>query len=265
MGAARAQEIEADVRSRLLAAADAQQDAWGSHPVPSPSGVLKCKRSLWYTARGVPVTDKVPFQSMKRLDAGKQSEPFWHQMYADADFTVLALVGGSRIKVGEHMTAEFDSALYDKTDDSVPLLLAEFKDMGGWGYMNCVLDGVQASEYDYYMQMQLYMGAMKAEACVFTASLADPTTTLWLWNNIKKQAEEDFPPFYVEVVLFNEGEYNKGLEAAALVAAVVASDAVPPPDYAPTAQKNKKDRNFPCGTDERAYCSRRKQCIADGG
>lgn len=245
---------------RVHAAIDKSQDEWGAHPVPSPSSVFKCRRRLWYQGRGHQVTDRTRVQSIKRLDAGKQAEPFWHKALHDAGFIVMTLAGGSRIPVGDHMDGEFDGYLLDLVERKRYAL--ELKDLGGWGFMNCVLEGVRAAEPDYWYQTQQYMGGLGIPATVFIAGCADPAATSWLWSNIKKMPG-DLPPFHLEVIPFEPSAYFEALERAEEVANLLKSDVVPARDYDPLAKKNAKDKNFPCGTDDLAYCPFRKRCLED--
>lgn len=242
------------IADRVYAAAEALQDKWEGHEVPSPSSVYKCRRQLWYTGKQLPRTNRIPPRSIKTMQRGKSIESFWHSVYANAGFTVLTLAGGSRIDVGP-MTGEFDGLLIDKETGERYLL--ELKDMGVWGYIRTVQDGVQAAEPDYYAQIQQYMAGAGVTKCIFHAGQADPSATVWIWQKIKKLPGRP-PDFHVEVVEFAPSEWHQAEARADEVIALLQVDTPPAADFDPLEGK------FPCGSDEQPYCGWRDLCLRGG-
>jgi len=239
------------IADRLYAAAESFQDEWEAHDVPSPSSVWKCRKALWYIGKRIPRSNRIPVRSIKTMERGKQAESFWHRVFAKAGFTVLILAGGSRIDIGS-MTGEFDAFLIDKETGERYIL--ELKDMGGWGYMKAVQEGIQSAEPDYYAQVQQYMAGFGLSKCIFVAGLADPSTTVWLWQKIKKLPGRP-PDFHVEVIDFVPSEWAKAEARADEVIALLQVDTPPAPDFDPLEGK------FPCGSDEQPYCGHRDICL----
>jgi len=234
-------------------AAEKLQDKWEGHEVPSPSSVYRCRRQLWYMAKRVPRSNRIPPRSIKTMERGKAAESFWHTVYADAGFTVLTLAGGSRIAIGP-MTGEFDALLIDNTDGERYLL--ELKDMGVWGYIKTVQEGVQAAEPDYYAQVHQYLAGAGLTKCIFHAGQADASATVWIWQKIKKLPGRP-PDFHVEVIPFVPSEWQAAERRADEVIALIASDKLAPADYDPTAGK------FPCGSEDQPYCGWRDLCLKE--
>jgi hypothetical protein len=236
---------------RVYAAAEAMQDEEEGHAVPSPSSVFRCRRQLWYTGKRVARSNRLAPRSIKTMEQGKLMEPFWHGVYRRAGFTVLGLVGGSRIKVGP-MSGEFDGLLIDQETGEEYLL--ELKNMGAWSYMKTVMEGVQAAEPDYYAQVQQYMAGAGVTKAIFHAGMADASATVWLWQKIKKQPGRP-PDFHIEVIPAIAVEQQRAFDRAEEVIELLQSDDLPRADYDP------REGKYPCGSDETPYCGHRDLCL----
>lgn len=183
-------------------AAETLQDEWETRYVPSPSSVGSCRLRQWFTASGIPRTNRIPVDSMKKMESGRVIEDFWRNVYTRAGFHVVSPT--PKLVVGQMHSEGGDGIMYvaDNTSLGLPrgaAVLLELKDFGAWSYCEFVKEGLQASSYDYWLQVQTYMHGFDLPFCVFHAGMADASGTKFIWRRIRKLGEE-VPPFWIEVI-----------------------------------------------------------------
>lgn len=247
-------------------AAERMQDDWERRYVPSPSGIGACRLQQWFNGSGVERTNRVPVDSMKKMESGTAIEGFWREVYTRAGFLVVSptpplAIGAMRSKGG-------DGILFVETDDCAKAigmpkgasLLLELKDFGSWSYMDFVQKGCQEAMPDYWAQVQAYLYGFDREYCILHAGMADVSSTKFIWRRIRKY-EGDPPPFWIEIIKRDDSVTLASIERAGDVRNAIdnITDRVPVElrDY--DAPKLVMDNKFPCG-----WCGWKEACLNAG-
>lgn len=263
------------IYKRLHDAVFNQQFEEEIHESPSPSGVHGCVRRQVWARRKIPPTNPRPVRALKKLASGKLAETFWVESLEKAGFKILPNPERIPIRGPEGkalMTGEIDCLLEDK--DTGARFLAEFKDLGMWGYLGVVKDGLKKAEPAYYTQVQLYIhGARQAgltseDWALFLVGQADSSAVSWLSRRYLK-AESEPPDFHLEVVELDPEAVSAGLRRAQIVLDT-ADGPVPdeqvPREFDPVGLAgNPRSSAFPCGRPENPYCPYLTKCIETGG
>lgn len=186
-------------------AAETMQDDWEEWHVPSPSGIASCRLRQWFMGQGVPRSDRVPVESIKKMESGRVIEDFWRTVYTRAGFHVVSPT--PPLTVGTMKSKGGDGILYVAGNTTLGLpqgaaALLELKDLGAWSYTDFIKHGLQQSSPDYWMQVQVYMHGYGLKYCVFHAGMADASGTKWIWQRIKKEPDP-IPPFWLEVIPYD--------------------------------------------------------------
>jgi hypothetical protein len=251
------------ISERLVVAIESFQDEEPPHDVPSPSGVYGCIRQQVFVGRRIPRTNRIPAQSIKKMEAGRGIESFWQRALKKAGFTWAAL---GRIQVGDVMTGEGDGLVFSLGDKdfSNTTMLTEFKDMGLWPYLYCIDGQFMEKHLEYYFQVQSYMEAYNFDRCLFIAGPADYSGAKWAWSKIKRKTT-DLPPFYVRVIERNPEAFKWANERAKLVKSYL--DSVEDAPFVLTEWLAKVPREadpaneqYPC-----TYCGWAEDCLKIGG
>lgn len=208
-------------------AAETMQDDWddGDRHVPSPSTVASCRLQQWFKGVKWPRTNRIPVDSMKKMESGTAIEGFWRTVYTRAGFNVVSPTRA--LEVGAMRSKGGDGILYVEDDELRAILsrcvghevrmgaslLLELKDFGAWSYCDFFDKGLQQGLPDYYMQVQSYLHGFGIDYCIFHAGMADASGTKFIWRRIKKYGEE-VPPFWMEVVKQDPLVINNALDRA---------------------------------------------------
>lgn len=228
------------------------------HGVPSPSGVAHCRFQQWCNGTGVPRTNPVPPQSIKKMESGTAIEPFWRDIYSRAGLQWSELP--KLEDVGPFKQGQGDGKL-TVTMPGLPWpvgtsLLLELKDLGVWTYFNAVEKGLRDGLPDYYAQVQVYLGLYGMNQAIFHAGQADASAVTYVWRRIKRRSGMA-PPFYLEVVEFNPEVFGDMMDRADDVKYHVSQHTEPPlhlRDY--DVKKLGPAGTFPCG-----YCGWLDYCL----
>src|SRR3990170_980849 len=203
--------VEARLRERVLEALE----KWGDddrHPVPSPSGIARCFRQQWCRGTRHPITNPDQPAWAKKMEQGKLVEPFWHEVFQMAGFTVATL--NERVPVaGGPMTGVGDRMLMDEVEALFPgAMLLELKDLGMFTFYEFLKYGLKEGNPDYYYQVQCYMAMYAVPFAIVFAGQADASSTTWWWRTREKkehgpEAAEWPPPFLLEIVPFAPADF----------------------------------------------------------
>lgn len=244
-------------------AAESMQDDYELRYVPSPSSIGSCRLRQWFMGKKWPRTNRIPVESLKKMESGKVIEDYWRAVYTKAGFLVVSPT--PPLTMGDMRSQGGDGLLFVETEECAQVFgmpvgssaLLELKDFGAWTYMDFVLKGLKESSSDYWWQIQSYLHGYNREYCVFHAGMADSSGTKWIWKRIKKQ-EEEIPPFWIEVVKRDPAVAMKALGIAGEVKWAIdnINDRVPIElrDYNPIALLPEK--KYPCG-----YCGWAEACV----
>ena len=71
------------------------------HTIPSPSGILKCRRQLWLQAKGKTSTEQLPIYWRIRQALGVMQELYWMAVFKTAEFKITTLQ--EPVPCGAHM------------------------------------------------------------------------------------------------------------------------------------------------------------------
>ena len=208
-------------------AAEGMQDEGEERHVPSPSTVSSCRLRQWFQGTGFPRTDRIPVDSLKKMESGRVIEDFWREVYTRAGFLVVSPtppveVGTMKSKGGDGIlfierqdTAELLSEAVGERLDVGASLLLELKDLGAWSYMDLAKSGVKEGLPDYWMQVQSYLQAYGRNYCIFHAGMADASGTKFIWKRIRGKEMGDYvPPFLVEVIKREPADVMEALNRA---------------------------------------------------
>lgn len=246
-------------------AAETMQDDWEERYIPSPSTIHSCRLKQWFQGKRYERTNRIPVESIKKMESGKAIEDFWRTVYTRAGFHVVSPT--PPLTIGSMQSMGGDGILYVATEEcsralGLPLhtpLLLELKDFGAWSYIDFVLKGLQEAAPDYYEQVQSYMHGYNLEHCVFHAGMADSSGTKWIWRVVKKQTDS-IPPFWMEIVprepAVAMASMNRADEIRYAIDNIHNRIPLELRDHDPIALGNK----FPCG-----YCGWQDACIEAGG
>ena len=246
-------------------AAETMQDDWEQRYVPSPSSVASCRLRQWFMASGLERTNRIPVESLKKMESGRVIEDYWREVYTRAGFLVVSPL--PPVEIGAMKSRGGDGLLFVEHQRAVEAtglpkgssLLLELKDLGAWTYMDFVLKGCQEGMPDYYDQVQSYLRAYDREYCIVHAGMADASGTKWIWSKIKRQPEV-IPPFWVERVKRDPVRTMEVLNRAAEVHWAIEN--VAPSDRIPIELKDfdsvklVPDHKYPCG-----YCGFSDTCV----
>lgn len=228
------------------------------HPAPSASALDSCLLQQWFAASGIPRSDRVPAQSIKRMASGAAIEEFWRAALLEAGFIVahpLPRLEWEGISgQGDGLLYPFAAGLRESLGPG-PLLL-ELKDLGVWTYSAVVDRGVRYGAPAYWTQMQAYFRIYGLERGIFLAGIADPSALTYVWRRLKKR-DSNYPPFYVEVVDREPGIENDLISRGAPLRQTLENGGLPPRwfrEYSP--EELVPTKAFPCG-----YCGWATLCL----
>lgn len=244
-------------------AAETMQDDWEDRYVPSPSSISKCRLQQWFAGTQVKRSNRIPVDSLKKMESGRVIEDFWREVYTRAGFMVVSPT--PPLTIGVMQSRGGDGLLYVETEAAAKAvglptgssLLLELKDLGAWSYMDFVQKGVQEGLPDYWPQVQSYLHGYKREYCVFHAGMADSSGTKFIWRRIRKY-EGDPPPFHVEVIRREPVAVLEAMNKASEVRWAIDNikDRIPLElrDY--DSPKLVAEKKFPCG-----WCGWANTCV----
>lgn len=245
-------------------AAETMQDDWEKRWVPSPSSVSSCRLKQWFQASGITPSNRIPVDSMKKMESGRVIEDFWREVYTRAGYLVVSPLpsfelGDMKSKGGDGLLFVEDQRAIDSTGlPKGSSLLLELKDLGAWTWCDFTQKGIKDGMPDYYDQVQTYLHAYDREWCVFHAGMADASGTKFIWNRIKK-IPAPCPPFWVEMVKRDPNHTMKVMHRASEVRNHIdnITDRIPVElrDYDVATLLPKK--GFPCG-----YCGWSEVCLS---
>lgn len=186
-------------------AAESMQDDWEDRYVPSPSGIASCRLRQWFQGTGVERTNRIPVESIKKMESGTVIEDFWREVYTRAGFLVVSPT--PPLTVGTMQSRGGDGLLFVEAEEAAAAMglpqgasvLLELKDLGAWSYMDFVTKGVEEGLPDYWPQVQSYLHGFNRNYCIFHAGMADSSGTKFIWRRIRK-LPGDPPPFHIEVI-----------------------------------------------------------------
>lgn len=250
-------------------AAETMQDDWEQRYVPSPSSVSSCRLRQWFMASGLPKTNRIPVDSMKKMESGRVIEDFWRNVYTRAGFLVVSPL--PPVEIGAMRSMGGDGLLFVESVEAAETtgltkgssLLLELKDLGAWSWCDVVTKGVQEGLPDYYDQIQAYLHAYDRQYCVFHAGMADASGTKFIWKRIKKYTDE-CPPFWIEIVKRDPAHVMTVLNRASEIKWGI--DNMPGDGRIPIELKDYDcvslvpKKGYPCG-----YCGFAEKCVAASG
>jgi hypothetical protein len=220
-------------------------------------------------ASGLEKTNRIPVESLKKMESGRVIEDFWREVYTRAGYLVVSPLPPASIGAMRSMGG--DGLLFVETKEAAESsglpkgssLLLELKDLGAWSYMDFVLKGCEAGLPDYYDQIQSYLQAYGRDYCVFHAGMADASGTKFIWSRIKRQTDP-CPPFWVEIVKRDSPRTMQVLSRASEIKWAI--DNIHPDDRIPIelkdfdSEKLVPEHKYPCG-----YCGFADLCVKASG
>lgn len=219
------------------------------HSVPSPSNVMRCRLQLWFAGQGHEPDDEPPILWKVAQIQGIVAEPIWIAILERAGFKVTR--ANERLDCGPHMWAHPDAMLDD-------LYVAEFKRPSGIGFRKLLEAsmGIAGEEYNWYVQVQLYMYAAKKEHCLFMAVPGDGSLLQMMMRQKKMYGwGYDLDPIYLEWVERDENTINEALKRAEMIKEDSFSNTPPVREATGQTHDLKGARMRPCG-----YCSFPEGC-----
>lgn len=197
----------------VWAAADTFNDDADTHPLgTSPSTVMDCRLRQWLRNTGVPRTNRLSPETIKKLEAGKVIESFWRDVYSRAGFEVesplprIAIpyltAGGAGDGGLTVATRECSERLSETAGRYIPVGsrgLLELKDLGVWSFFDVMDKGWVEGKPDYFYQAQAYMEGYDCQWCIMHAGQADASSVKFVWSKFKKRPDRQ-PGFWLELV-----------------------------------------------------------------
>jgi hypothetical protein len=219
------------------------------HTVPSPSNVMRCRLQLWLLGQGYEPDDEPPILWKIAQIQGIIAEPVWIAILDRAGFGIS--LANERLDCGPTMWAHPDAVLDDK-------YILEFKRPSGIGFRKLLEAsmGIAGAEYDWYVQMQLYMLATDKERGLFLASPGDGSLLQMMMRQRKMYGWGfELDPIYLEWVERDENTIRIALERAEMIKWDLEKDKPPVREFLGQAFDLKGRRKRPCG-----YCPFPERC-----
>lgn len=180
------------------------------HTIPSPSGVLTCRRQLWYKSHGYETGRDLPESWAMRAAAGMVMEPWWFMILSLADPRLKVTSRDEILDITPDVGGSCDGYL-----DEIGALL-ELKSQTGWKFIFNNDKGIESESPEHIAQCQLYMHGAKREWCLFLASAADPSLVRWVKNR-KKDPAFEYPFFLLEWVHYDPEYVEKLVERLGMI------------------------------------------------
>ena len=180
------------------------------HTIPSPSGVLTCRRQLWYKSHGIEGSSTKPESWSMRAAAGMVMEPWWFMILSLADPRLKVTSRDEILDITPDVGGSCDGYL-----DEIDALL-ELKSQTGWKFIFNNDKGIESESPEHIAQCQLYMHGAKREWCLFVASAADPSLVRWVKNR-KKDPAFEYPFFLLEWVHYDRERTEELVERLGMI------------------------------------------------
>lgn len=242
-------------------------NADSDHAVPSPSGVADCRLKQWFAATETPRSNPIGPASYKKMETGRHIEQFWHTIYEQAGFDVLETPESEPFD--NYKGGRGDGILVVRTPELAKIMglkvgdrgLLELKDLGVFTFDDFVLHGADGPDIAHYkVQTQVYLGRYGLKFAILHGGQSDNSASMFYWGRMRKR--KGFPPpFMIEIVYPDPVVYAYYNDRAGEVSWYAEHVTTPPEalkDFNPAKGR------FPCGSDERPYCSWRDICLKVG-
>lgn len=190
----------------------------GEIPFLRASGLAGCGRRQSYAARGEPRTPNSPESSIMMIQ-GDWGEVGMRRLLSDAGYVIRDEQRELTHKDAdgrEVLRGHIDGILGQDTGMlNTGWSLWEMKMMSAYRYKQLVAKGVRMSAPDYYDQVQIYMGLLRADgedldSCTFMGVAKDPSSV----NMGLKKGTPRLAPIYIEGIQFNQAHFDKLLYRA---------------------------------------------------
>jgi len=220
------------------------------HSVPGPSSVLSCRRAMWYQTHEVEKDSTPPAWWAYNATVGTLQELIWCAALEAVDprlrVELFEKPLGETITNINADTASEKYVLRGTPDGRLPEVAAitEFKKINNYGFKMVRDSGVYHGKEEHYAQCQIYMLLAGVEWCLYIAAAQDPSKVSPWFVVEWIQADKDY--LFWAIRKFVDGSR------------AVAMPTVAPRDFDPAKGK------FPCGSERKAYCPWRTQCVKDG-
>lgn len=182
-----AKEMEGIIRRRVLDALVRYRDDDEAHDVPSPSGISGCFRRQWCAGTHYPQLNPDKPAWIKKQEQGRLVEPFWHDVFNRAGFSVADLTNTERLQMKDSpMTGKGDGIIADMMGEIPIVMMLELKDLGMFTYLDFMEKGLKEGLPYYWYQVQDYLEIYDLPFGVVFAGQADASAITW-WHRTRNQ------------------------------------------------------------------------------
>lgn len=252
----------------LWKAAESTQDDNDHTNEVSASGVDDCRLKNWFRVKEFPRDNRIPPESLKKMESGRAIEPFWRDVYERAGFEVVSPL--DRIEPIGNLRGGGggDGGLIVRTPEAAATVgepigsrgLLELKDLGIWTYFDVINKGWTEGAPQYIVQAQVYMEGYDWDWAVLHAGQADSSATKTWWTRMWKRDPKDLPAFWAEKLVRDSRTFAWANARAGEINWFTDNSATPPMalrdfDVHDKLQWGQTKKGFPC-----AYCGWSKTC-----